>query len=535
MSISPKLTVLLAFAVWGWALPVRAQVEAPTSATPASAPAPAERAAIAVGPASAATATAAAPFAWKLSGHYSIWGLNQRNFFVGRATPLNDADYVVQNFRLLAAAGTARTGGVLRVDVAQGWWGVDNSPDRSVGVTTDPATGKVTAQPVYNASSLFENKDTMYGAHFDHAYVWAELPWWPLRVQIGRQPVQLGNMLVLDQDLDAVRLHGRLGETVQVGALWAKMAEGVGAYRNPSGALMNDDGVNADADLVGLTLDVKLKNHRLEAFALRYLDRSPTETYLPQGLGYLHARFAPQVSEAHALGVRAAGLVALAQGLHYDIEVDALTGKDGIANTSHAGNLLDVNDGNLSGWNAWLALTQKLDVGMPVDVGLSAGAGSGDGDPMGGGGNLNRIQTMGFFALTNVWEDSIMPDVAGISPQGLGSPVSRGYRELENTTVAQLRLGVAPFKDLRIDTSLTWLQATEPVHGWDAQGPTAVTSRDLGYEIDANLTAKLWDGLTVRSELGWFVPGEAAALLINGTTAAKEVAWESKFIVQYVF
>ena len=50
------------------------------------------------------------------------------------------------------------------------------------------------------------------------------------------------------------------------------------------------------------------------------------------------------------------------------------------------------------------------------------GRGSGDEDYGSGEGNINRLKTMGFFYLTEVWEDSIMPDEEGITPQGLGAP-----------------------------------------------------------------------------------------------------------------
>ncbi|MDZ7764377.1 MAG: hypothetical protein U5K00_08100 [Melioribacteraceae bacterium] len=53
-----------------------------------------------------------------------------------------------------------------------------------------------------------------------------------------------------------------------------------------------------------------------------------------------------------------------------------------------------------------------------VTLGLTAGMGSGDDDPTGGEGNVNKLRTSGFFYLTEVWEDSIMPTKEGITPQG---------------------------------------------------------------------------------------------------------------------
>ncbi|NIX57622.1 MAG: hypothetical protein GWN14_17295, partial [candidate division Zixibacteria bacterium] len=58
---------------------------------------------------------------------------------------------------------------------------------------------------------------------------------------------------------------------------------------------------------------------------------------------------------------------------------------------------------------------------------MVGGRGSGDDDVTGGDGNVNKLRTSGFFYITEIWEDSIMPDEEGITPQGLGAPNVRGY------------------------------------------------------------------------------------------------------------
>lgn len=70
---------------------------------------------------------------------------------------------------------------------------------------------------------------------------------------------------------------------------------------------------------------------------------------------------------------------------------------------------MDVNNGDLSGYN------------LDADARMKLGAG-----------NINKVRTNGFFYVTEVWEDSLMPDEEGITPQGLGSPASRDCREFEN-------------------------------------------------------------------------------------------------------
>lgn len=530
-------------------LPVPAAAAAPAPApAPVATPSPAP-----VNPAvqpgkGAPAALEADKFDFKLTGLFSVWGLNQRNFFLGDvANALNDADYVVQNFRFGLTAGTKWVGGVLRFDAAQGWWGTDNSPDYSRKLVKE-ADGSYTLQDEANPNAMFRDKDTKYPVHFDHAYLYAQLPEFPLRLEVGRQYFTVGNLLVLDNDYDAVRLRGvKLGGLLDVQAWWAKVAEGSGAMLTPAGKVMNDDKAWQDTNLFGLDLEATLGDHKIEAFGLYYDDAAaqantyssgaykPTKAHLPQGINYLHARFQPQVTSALAAGLRAQGKLALGNGLFYNAEFDVLQGKDEIANDNFDGNRIDKNDGELFGYNAYLNLLQKLDVGLPLELGLMAGMGSGDADPSGGRGNVNRIQTMGFFHMTNVWEDSIMPDIAGITPQGLGSPASRGYRELENTTAVQLRVGALPHKKLRLDASYTYLQATEAVHGWNASGPTSDVASDLGQEIDVDATWSPLPGLSYKVLFGYFMTGKATALLINGKDALAEPSYEVKQELTYRF
>lgn len=473
-------------------------------------------------------------FGVDLDGAYSFWGLHQRNFFLGRDHPLDDANYVVQNFRLNLKAGRPAYGGVLRADFAQGWWGADNKPN--VDRTADgDGEGGVEQSDQYNPYAYFRNKGTHYDIHVDHAYIYFQIPTVPLRMKLGREHRSVGNKLVLDQDLDGVTLEGRMTDDLRAELSWAKISEGFQSFKNPSGPLMSDDGEWSDTDLYGLRIGYDNDRIGGELFGLHYRDNISDWAYYPQGLGYFRARFQPQVSEATALGLKVDGELPVAAGLSYNAEFDYLFGRDDLDNDSYAGNLLDKNNGTLNGYNAYLDVNQAFDPGVPVDLGLVLGMGSGDEDPTGGPGNINKIQTQGFFSLTNVWEDSVMPDVGGISPQGLGSPASRGYRELENTTVGQLSAGVEPFDPLRIDASYSYLRATQPIHGWDQNGPTDETSSAIGQEIDLNLHLELYENLKAVTLGGVFLPGEGSSLLINGEKGHTDPAWEIKQVLLYKF
>lgn len=503
---------------------------APTRAQPAPLPA-------APSPTAAKAPAAPPALTWSVGGTAWVWGLNQHGFLLGQDAPLDNADYVVHNLRLLGKVGTAHVGVVARADIAEGWWGVDNDPDVATTVTT-ASDGKVSGSNSANPYSLFRNKGLNYPLHVDWAWLWFDVPLVPVKVQVGRQPFVVGNRLVLDQVYNGVSAQWSPAKSLQVHGMWAKVHEGVGSQRTPVGLLMNDDDARGDGDLLGVTLrwqSAPKDGHSVSLFGLRYDDRGKDSAFWPQGLVYGYARFQPQVTEAMAFGVHAEGALPVGKGLSYNVEVDVLTGKDSIDNQDFAANLLDKNNGTLFGYNALLQVKQKLLAGVPLDAQLTLGLGSGDDDPTRGKGNINRLQTMGFFPLLNVWEDSVMPDVEGISPQGLGSPVSRGYRELENTTVAMLTLGADLRPALRLEAAYAWLRATKPIAGWDAKGPTADRSSELGQEVDVNVKWTIRPGLQLIGLYGVFLPGDGAALLIGGSTKFKDKAWEAKHVLQWSF
>lgn len=462
----------------------------------------------------------------EFAAEYSLWNLQQHNFLLGAEHPLDDASYTVQNLRARGAVGRPRYGIVARLDAAQGWWGADNNPAKGYAATADEV-GTVTLARVYNDDSLFQEKDTFYAVHFDQAWAWASFG--PVKLKAGRQYYSVGNRLVLDEDYDGVNVELTPEGPVKAEAWWAKVSEGKNAMTIPAGTLMSDLDDNSDADLYGGRVRYTSKPVNAELYGLVFRDTIAEDwAWLPQGLGYARPRYTPQATRLGAVGLAADGRAA--DQLSWKAEGDVLFGEDTIANTDHAGGMLDVNDGSLFGWNVLADLTWTLPTPVVMDVGALAGLGSGDADPRSGAGNVNKISTMGLWTLTNVWEDSVMPDLEGISPQGLGSPVSRGYRELENTTAVQARVGVKPLKVLRLEGSFTWLHATQPVYGFDATGtPTGETARDLGWEVDTNALLTLRDGGVYGKLLfGWFQPGEAAGLLINGNTDHLDAPWELK-------
>jgi hypothetical protein len=457
-------------------------------------------------------------------GVYTAWGQSQHDFTFGKAG--YDDNYIVQMLRLnLSFAASEHVRAVTRFDLGQGWWGVDNA-DRTVD-----RTGKT------GGSSLFDFKDTNFLFHVDQAYLEFDLPNTPVSFRVGRMWYGIGNKMVLDNNLDGVQVN--IDNRFELA--WAKVFEGVDGLtdletKDQAGNVVVD---GDDADLFIATFKNKVGAFSYQAFGMYYVDAGDDDgtTYMPNAINYFRSRFTPHLSQLTAFGL--AGNYKK-NGLEVIGEVDVLFGKDEVNNTTiDSKQLTDINNGDLSGFN--LYLKAKKDLSPKFTLGAVFGMGSGDDDWTSGKGNVNKLRTSGFFYVTEIWEDSIMPDEEGITPQGLGAPNVRGYRELENTTLFQINGTLKPIPKLSLFASFTYLTATQPIHAWRVDGATGTTvveeasASDIGQEFDWKFDYKIYPELVVTFRGGVFFPGDAAGYLINGTNAFNDPAWETKTTITYRF
>ncbi len=457
----------------------------------------------------------------KINGVYTAWGLYQQKFFFGKHNG-ND-DYFVQMLRFkVQAAANDYAKAVTRFDIAQGWWGVDNalrSVNRPYGA--------------YGGSSLFDFKDTNYLFHVDQAYMVFKVPAAPVTFRVGRQEYRLGNMLVLDNNLDGIQADVQAGDKGKITLGFAKVSEGIdGLSDNGVGAGKSafGDTDGRDANLLFANYAGKIGIGQVNAFGLYYKDAGDGDgkTYVPDDLQYFRARFTPNISSLAIVGV--APTIKLGN-LAVKGEFDYLTGKDNVANKTFGPKQRhDINNGDISGFNIYLrptfAATPKVKLGGVL------GMGSGDNDVTGGKGNVNKLRTSGFFYVTEIWEDSIMPDEEGITPQGLGAPNTRGYREFENTTLLQANISLKPMPKVNVFGSFTYIKATQPIHAWTVSNGTttilADKATDLGTEADFKIDMKIYPKLIWTVRGGIFMPGKAAGYLINGTDKWNEKPVELK-------
>jgi hypothetical protein len=465
---------------------------------------------------------------FKLNGVYTAWGQFQNDFKLG-AVPYED-HYIVQMFRLnLAVNYGANVKAVTRMDLGQGWWGVDNVPPSYRG-----------------ASGLFDNKDNNYFLHVDHAYLWFNFQPLNSAFTVGRFNWSLGNKLIIDNNWDGITADIKLnGDNLKVG--WAKISEGLQNISDYDAGKPLSYGNNdpLDANMFLAAFKTKFNETNLEIYGIYYNDAGYNDStaFNIDGLRYNRPRFTPQVTSLGVFGVAGTSKI---DKFSFAYEANYLIGKDKIENKTHKGFLntsdgsgvdalkYDINDGDLSGYNVYLKMNYT--VSDAVSVGLTAGMGSGDDDPTSGKGNVNKLRTSGFFYLTEVWEDSIMPDEEGITPQGLGAPNIRAYRELENTTAVQANILFKITPEWNFFTSYTYLMATEPIFAWTAAGPDLTKSADdIGMEIDFKTNYKIYEKLTLSFMGGYFIPGTGAQYLINGHDKNDDPAYELKTTITFAF
>ncbi|MBZ0179229.1 MAG: alginate export family protein [Melioribacteraceae bacterium] len=465
---------------------------------------------------------------FKLNGVYTAWGQFQNDFRLG-AVPYED-HYIVQMLRLnLAVNYGSDVKAVTRMDLGQGWWGVDNEP------------------PTYRgASGLFDNKDTHYFLHVDHAYLWFNFHPINTAFSVGRFNWSVGNKLIIDNNYDGISADVKISDdNLKLG--WAKISEGL---QNTSDydagkALPYGNNDPLDANLFLASFKTKLSTTNLEIYGMYYNDAGYNDStaFNIDGLNYNRPRFTPQVTSLGVFGVAGTSKI---DKLTLAYEANYLMGKDKIDNKTHKGFLntsngsgvdplkYDINNGDLTGYNIYLKMNYA--VSDAVTFGLAGGMGSGDDDPTSGKGNINKLRTAGFFYLTEVWEDSIMPDEEGITPQGLGAPNVRAYRELENTTAIQANVLFKITPEWDFFTSFTYLKATQPIYAWTAAGPDLTKSADdIGMEIDFKTNYKIYDKLTLSFMGGYFMPGTGAQYLINGNDEHDDPAFELKTTITFAF
>jgi len=466
-----------------------------------------------------------------LTGLYTTDSYLQKNFFLGAGGDTtsglsSDFDaYWTQGLRLHPRLILADNLNVnLALDLAQSIWGLDDEradTDRS------------------GYASLYNNKGTFAHLHVDWAYLAYQHRSSKTRWYLGRQKFSLGNEIVLDEDADGIQIYRDFPSwRASLGFGAAKQSESVDGFSDSRVIRADSTGHDSrDADLFYVEWTRQTDRMRINPFYVHYIDRSNADraTYLPNGLGSTGARFHPNISRADVIGLSLAMRLGV---LQIDIEYDQLSGADYVPSTDFGPDgLVDVNNGDLSGSNTYAKFAL---VGSRFELGGIYAKGSGDDNVGSGDGNINRIRTDGHFFITEVWEDSIMPEERGLNPDGLGSPLSRGYREFENTQIYQGFLAFRPRHNIRVFGSVSMIRAVHAIRPWsDANGDGILSldelgplpSSELGSEFDWRLDWTIERKINLALRGGIFIPRAAAGYLINGNANFQESAMEMRLSV----
>ncbi len=259
-------------------------------------------------------------FKVNVSGLYNATGYSQNNFNLGK-TGYKD-EYFVQMLRLRLSFGYGEhVKAITRLDLGQGWWGVDNIP------------------PSYRiafASALFDNKDTNYFLHVDQAYIWFDVPSLKAEFRVGRFNWSVGHRLVLDNNYDGIDATFQIAEGYALHLGWAKISEGVASISDLPETKPDERGNTdgRDANLVLASFRFSRNKSALDTYFLYYRDGSFRDgvAYLIDGLYYNRPRFTPQVTKLFILGFSGKTKTG---ALKLEGEANVLFGKDEIANETH--------------------------------------------------------------------------------------------------------------------------------------------------------------------------------------------------------
>lgn len=386
--------------------------------------------------------------------------------------------------------------GFVEIDTATDLWG-------------QPGTAIV--NPFSNAGNGVVGSNPSY---FDHngnnmairqAWVNFMVPGTPVGVKIGHQGFALGHGIWLDTTRygsDGILVYAKPMDSLLVAGAYAKGAEGFTNVFPTSMAVTNAS--VCDADFYAVLANYSFMENNTAGVHVSYVTDGNT--------------FGGNDLWATNVGLVADGTMGM---VTYKAEFDWL----------HV-NLKDViavgTDFTNDGYAGILGASVNVN---PVTVGVEAG--------MGTGGNINEnagIGSLGYFTPYNItsynyafiYNDKVGQDVTGAGNGlrgGNGFGTGHGGFGLANTMYAKLSAKAAPMDRLKAGMDVLYLRAHNTV--------VAGQSKNLGWEIDANVSYKLYDNLTLNVNGGYFIAGKwyayGAAALPTDNAYALETSLVMKF------
>jgi len=318
------------------------------------------------------------------------------------------------------------------------------------------------------------------------------IPGAPVGIKIGHQPLALGHGIFLDSHRmgqDAILIYSKPIPELLVAGVYVKSLENSSTVpsTNTGVAIAN---THKDVDVYAALANYTwMENNTVGVFYLYGHDATNVPGVLDRNGN------AANVAKIHDLGMTMDGAIA---GINYKGEVDYQN-----INANGGGIGFGVN-------NAWAAmLGGSYNVMNIATVGMDAAYGSGtSGNGRFGSQQYSSTATgprtfQNPYGTTSynyafLYNDKIGQGMYGTGA-GLGLGDGTGGFGLANTSYLKLTVGATPMDRLNVGLDFLYLRASASSY------PTQ--SRDLGWEVDANVGYKIYDNLKLDVNGGVFVPG----------------------------
>jgi len=386
-----------------------------------------------------------------------------------------------------------------------------------------------TGETVTPGGPWAENEDENWEGTWAQAWGQVKLPFAPVSLKMGRQPVLLGGppglkgglylntgisktfAIIADVDLEPAKL--RIGTV--------KLYEG---QRQPGNLINAENEEHDDVDINFVTVDKDMDGHKVRVMAALLTDNSSAE--VDAGAATIGRTKRSTIN----IGAGASGKVA---GQKYMASVDYMVGKD----EDQAG----AADVDIAGFAAMAQLTIPCPLGKVKPLYIEFGMGSGD-DPETADKNEGYIPPGPFYPYAWAYEYRF---IHWIHNSSRFRRATIGVREalapgLENTTYVKLGGATKLRSDLVGAFGLTYLMATQAKPIVDNNGAAFDPGKDIGIEADLIANYMIGKNFMYQFIFAYILPGGFWDGRIKGFDAQNnpvepDPAWGIRSAFQFTF
>ncbi|MDZ4251809.1 MAG: alginate export family protein [Sulfuritalea sp.] len=334
----------------------------------------------------------------------------------------------------------------------------------------------------------------------------------PFMVRAGRQSWDVGQRIVLEGPMDGIRVQYPFGQLpwgqTTLSAGFMAVAGGWSSYNNfnATGGRLGGNrqeifGASNKLDAYYADLDIRASRAlRVKPYLIKVLDSGGSGDADLNLDKDFNAATAPRDGSFRPLW---AGLSVSADFAPWKLDAEAVS----LTGDYEAGRKLSANALLLKAMRDF----GKLGVLGSLSAGLQFGSGSGNGTSNSNSGTMRNFNALFMCRERNKFGNLFSEDVRA------------GYyfwdSNLSNVTYLRLETTLEPRHGLKVTPSLTKLWTTKevfkgrgPVFDW-SQGASTLTdtTRDIGWEVDLNLSFPIYKRVEGFASFGYFKPGAVYA------------------------